>query len=80
MWLIRRDQPSMLQEVSGNPKGYIIDVKLFHSAVRASLNDYLGLIPDPSQSALRSKLWTKMNSICDVRKARGVLYESATDS
>ena len=74
MWLIRRNQPGMLQKVVGG-QGYIIDVKRFHSAVRTSLNDYLNLIPDPSNSALRSNLWTKMNYICNVRTARGALYE-----
>jgi hypothetical protein len=73
MWLIRRNQPGMLQKVAGG-QGYIIDVKRFHSAVRASLNDYLKLIPDPSNSILRSNLWTKMNHICNVRTARGALY------
>jgi hypothetical protein len=79
MWLIRRNQPSMLQRVAGGD-GYIIDVKRFHSAVCDSLDDYLKLIPDPSDSTFRTNLWAKMDNICDVRKARGVLYESATDS
>ena len=73
MWLIRRNQPSMLQRVAGD-QAYIIDVKRFHSAVRASLNDYLIQIPDPSNSVLRSNLWIKMNHICSVRTARGALY------
>lgn len=74
MWLIRRNQPCMLQKVAGVQPGYIIDVKRFHSAVRNSLNDYLKLIPDPSNPTLRSNLWKKMNHICDVRVQRGALY------
>jgi len=75
MWLVRRNQPAMLQKV-GEGQGYIIDVKRFHSAVRASLNDYLKLIPDPHHTTVRSNLWIKMNHICNVRTARGALYGS----
>ena len=77
--LIRRNQPSLLQKTSGGD-GYIIDVKRFHVAVRASLTDYLNLILEPQNSSLRSKLWDKMNHICRVREARGVLYEAEEDS
>ena len=73
MWLIRRNQPSMLQKVAGG-QGYILDVRRFHEAVRTSLNDYLKLIPEPSNSVLRGNLWAKMNHICNVRTARGALY------
>ena len=73
MWLIRRNQPALLQKVAGG-QGYIIDVKRFHAAVRGSLNDYLELIPDPSNLLLRRNLWVKMNHICSVRTARGALY------
>lgn len=75
MWLIRRNQPRMLQKVAGG-QGYIIDVKRFHSAVRDSLDGYLELIRNPSRSDLRMNLWNKMNHICNVRIARGALYES----
>jgi hypothetical protein len=75
MWLLRRNQPDMLQKVAGSYGFmYIIDVKRFHSAVRASLNDYLKQISDPSESDLRSNLWTKMDHICDVRANRGTYY------
>ncbi len=73
MWLIRRNQPALLQKVAGG-QGYIIDVKRFHAAVRGSLNDYLNLIPEPSSSLLRTNLWAKMDHICSVRMARGALY------
>ena len=73
MWLIRRNQPAMLQTIMEG-QGYIIDVKRFHAAVQDSLNDYLDLIPLQSNSLLRSNLWNKMNQICNVRMARGALY------
>ena len=73
MWLIKRNQPSLLQYVA-HGKGYIIDVERFHCAVRASLNDYLGLILRESSTGLRSNLWGKMDHICNVREQRGVLY------
>lgn len=73
MWLIRRNQPRMLQKSEGG-LGYIIDVKRFHTAVCASLNDYLRLIPDPSESSLRRNLWIKMNDICSMRRSRGAVY------
>lgn len=79
MWLIRRGQPKLLQEVGGG-KGYIIDVKRFHAGVQGSLNDYLKLIAEPGSSSLRINLWKKMNQICSVREARGALYEDAEDS
>jgi hypothetical protein len=77
MWLIRRNQPTLLQK---NGNGYIIDVKLFHAAVRDSLNDYLQLIVDPASLILRSNLWNKMDRICRVRNARGAVYEAAEDT
>jgi hypothetical protein len=76
MWLIRRNQSALLQK---NGNGYIIDVKLFHAAVRDSLDDYLQMLVDPAKSTLRENLWTKMNHICRVRDARGAVYEAEED-
>jgi hypothetical protein len=77
MWLIRRAQPALLQNVA-NGQGYILDVERFHTGVQHSLNDYLKLIAEPASSCLRSNLWEKMNQICSVRTARGALYEPFT--
>ena len=75
MWLVRRGQKAMLQELpAGN--GYIIDVPRFHAAVRESLEDYCLDIVDPSCGDLRTKLWKKMDHISRVRSARGLLYEA----
>ena len=74
MWLIRRKQPSLLQKVAYG-EGYIVDVERFHAGVQSSLNDYVRLISEPAKSLLRSNLWAKMDQICNVRKARGALYE-----
>lgn len=79
MWLIRRNQPSLLQKVSGG-QGHIIDVKRFHRGVRHSLSDYVALITEPASSSLRANLWVKMDQICSVRMARGALYEPENDS
>lgn len=75
MWLIRRGQEAMLQKVE-NGKGYILDVQRFHAAVQLSLEDYYGDIADPAQVELRKNLWTKMDHICRIRQARGLLYEA----
>lgn len=75
MWLVRRKQNAMLQKI-GDGQGYIIDVGRFHDAIRGSLQDYYMEIKDPSGSELRTKLWKKMNQICSVRSARGLLYEA----
>jgi len=74
MWLIRRGQPTLLQEVTGG-QGYVIDVERFHAGVQGSLNDYLQLLTDTTNSALRRNLWTKMDQICRIRIGRGALYE-----
>ncbi|GEM_PF-549221 len=74
MWLIRRRQPGMLGAVGGG-KGYIIDVERFHAALKDSLDEYVQLISQPDSSQLRSSLWRKMNDICNVREARGAVYE-----
>ncbi|MBG56785.1 MAG: hypothetical protein CMK46_00670 [Porticoccus sp.] len=73
MWLIRRDQNSLLQEFPGGD-GYIIDIKRFHKALRDSFNDYLKEIKDPLNNELRQNLWNKMNSICNVRQQRGAIF------
>lgn len=69
-WLVRRDQPEMLKTVG---TGYIIDVKRFHAALGASLEDYLAELCRPESDDLRTKLWTKMDHICNVRTTRGVM-------
>jgi len=48
MWLVRRNQPTLLQKVADG-RGYIIDVDRFHAAVRGSLNDYTERIFDPAK-------------------------------
>lgn len=73
MWLIRRGEPQMLHSLPGG-NGYIIDVRLFHQAVRSSFGDYLREIVRPENEKLRDNLWTKMNHICSVRTARGAVY------
>lgn len=78
MWLVRRGGEAMLQRVAGS-KGYIIDVKLFHGAVRQTLEDYFRDIVDPSRDETRINLWTKMNHISRIREARGLLYEANDD-
>ena len=75
-WLVRRNQRCLLQPIAGG-EGYIIDVQRFHDGVRSSLKEYLDSITDPASSDLREKLWVKMNDICNVREARGALYEAA---
>jgi len=72
MWLVRRGEPRMLRTTPGG--GFVIDVKLFHRAVRESLNDYLREIARPDNGELRDNLWTKMDAICNVRVQRGVEY------
>lgn len=73
MWLVRRNQSRILQP-SPDGQGYIIDVRLFHKAVRDSLNDYLCELTDPEKGNVRANLWTKMDHICSVRTARGAVY------
>ena len=73
MWLIRRGQSSLLQP-SPDGQGYVIDVRRFHVAVRASMNDYLRELTKPENGELRAKLWTKMHHICSVRSERGAVY------
>jgi hypothetical protein len=75
MWLVRRGQQMMLEQVAG-AKGYIIDVQRFHAAVRLTFEDYCRDIKDPAQEELRANLWKKMEQISGVRTARGLLYEA----
>jgi hypothetical protein len=70
-WLVRRKQPGVLRLVG--PDEYIIDVELFHAAVKGSLDDYLAEILKPERADLREKLWTKMDHICNVRESRGAM-------
>src|SRR5258708_30852564 len=65
----------MLQKV-GDSRGYIIDVKHFHSAVREALEDYFQQLVDPTEDKLRASLCKKMDHICRIRTARGLLYEA----
>jgi hypothetical protein len=55
------------------PDEYIIDVELFHAAVKGSLDDYLTEILKPERADLREKLWTKMDHICNIRESRGAM-------
>lgn len=75
MWLIRRKQPSLLQETAGG-EGYIIDVERFRAALPTSFDEYLKAIVESGNAPVRSNLWKKMNHICSVRTARGALYEA----
>jgi hypothetical protein len=75
MWLVRRGSSAMLQQVGGG-RGYIIDVKQFHGAVRGTLEDYFEQLLETSEYELRTNLWKKMDHICRIREARGLLYES----
>jgi hypothetical protein len=75
MWLIRRKQTALLQEIAGG-EGYIIDVERFHAALQASFDEYLKAITETTNAPLRSNLWKKMNQICSIRTARGALYEA----
>lgn len=77
MWLIRRGRASLL-EPSPDGQGYIIDVQMFHKAVRGSMNDYLRELLQPTSNELRTNLWTKMNHICSVRSQRGAVYPVET--
>ena len=76
-WLIRRKQLTLLKKVGID--GYIIDVERFR-ALQNSLEDYLTLICKPESADLRAKLWTKMDHICNVRIARGVMYITDTST
>lgn len=77
MWLIRRGQEAMLQP-SPDGQGYVIDVRVFHKAVRGSMNDYLRELRQPTSNELRANLWTKMDHICSVRNQRGAVYAVET--
>jgi len=74
MWLVKRGRSVMLEKVNDG-RGFIIDVKKFHEAVRDSLEDYLEELADPEQGQLRENLWQKMNHISRIREERGLLYE-----
>jgi hypothetical protein len=78
MWLVRRGEKAVLQRVASG-KGYVLDVKLFHDAVRQTLEDYLRDVVDPSHDETQVNLWTKMDHICRIREARGLLYEANDD-
>ena len=73
MWLIRRDQETMLRH---HPAGarYVIDVQRFHSALELSFTDYLDELRRPEADELRKKLSEKMTEICNVRNQRGVVF------
>jgi hypothetical protein len=77
MWLIRRGQQALLRS-SPDGQGYVIDVRRFHKAVRASMNDYLRELRHPTSNELRANLWTKMEHICSVRTQRGAVYAVET--
>ena len=73
MWLIRRGEKTILQPFPDR-NGYVIDVQIFHKAVRDSLDDYLSELRDPTRDELRANLWTKMDHISNVRVQRGAVY------
>lgn len=75
MWLVRRGIDTMLQKV-GDGRGYVIDVKRFHSAVHETLEDYFQRLVDPAENKLRANLWKKMDHLCRIGTARGLLYEA----
>ena len=75
MWLVRRKQASMLSKLDG---GYVVDVQQFHRAVCLSLSNYCDELLDPTQGSLRENLWRKMNQICAVRTARGLLVDGGS--
>jgi hypothetical protein len=66
-WRVRRDQEKLLTRVG---TGYVINVLLFHAAIKTTLDNYLSELLRPEENESRKKLWTKMGFICDVRKAR----------
>jgi hypothetical protein len=74
-WRVRRDQKRLLTRVG---TGYIINVFLFHAAIKATFDDYLAQLLLPENDDLRAKLWDKMGFICDVRKARVEEEDAAT--
>lgn len=63
---------------SPDGQDYILDVRIFHNAVRESMNDYLRDLCRPTSNELRANLWTKMDHICDVRNERGAVYAIET--
>jgi hypothetical protein len=79
MWLVRRGSGTMLQK-TGDGRGYIIDVKRFHRAVHEALEGYFQQLVDPAEDKLRIHLWKKMDHICRIRTARGLLYEAGSVS
>lgn len=75
-WLVRRNIGTMLKTVTAEE--YIIDVELFHAAVKSSLDDYLADILKPECADLRDNLWTKMDHICEIRESRGAMEVDET--
>ncbi len=70
-WLIKRDQPELLQRVDGD--GYVIDVVKFHEALKVSLERYFTDIKVKENKQLRGRLWNKMGFICSTRRTRGAM-------
>lgn len=70
-WLVRRNVGALLKVVAADE--YIIDVRLFHAAVKGSFEDYLARIQQPESADLRDKLWTKMDHLCNIRESRGAM-------
>ena len=73
--LVRRGSGTMLSEARKG-RGYILDVRLFHNAVRGTLEDYFQQLIDPAGDKLRANLWKKMDHICRIRTARGLFYQA----
>ena len=74
MWLVRREQKTMLQKLTSG-KGYVIDVPRSIWPL-PQLGRLLPAIVDPAQNSLRTNLWKKMKHISRIRTARGLLYEA----
>ena len=75
-WLIRRNQQRMLD--ADGYGGYILDIGLFHTALKLSFDDYLAELLRPEEVNLRTNLWKKMDHICNERLSRGANYGSDT--
>ncbi len=75
MWLVRRNQSTMLRKVSSDDReGYTLDVRRFHKALEASFCDYLIELVQPEHHSLRTNLWIKMNHLSGVRTERAGLF------
>lgn len=79
MWRVKRGRSRLLEPAPAG-HGYIIDVQRFHSAIQGTLEDYCADLLEPQNDRLRLALWTKMDHIFRIREARGLVYESVTET